>query len=142
MDYGFRASYHIQSSQPYADLSSQRCLNCMVCGMSVDEIKEQKTKWYMDRATPRGEPAYITHIRRVAYMGSTPAAYFSWHPQCRRLPPVMALGLQLRRPGKKPYRALYLCFKTNMKDKHLLFILSSFVLCTVIIISLLKVLFD
>ena len=61
---------------------------------------------------------------------------------CPRLPPVMALGLQLRLPGKKPYPALYLYFKTTMKDKLLLFILSSFVLCTVIIISLLKVLFD
>ena len=40
----------------------------MVCGKSVDEIKEQKTKWYMDRATPRGESAYITNTRREAYM--------------------------------------------------------------------------
>ena len=60
---------------------------------------------------------------------------------CRRLPPVMALGLQLRRPDKKPYPVRYLHFKTKMKDKLLLFILSSFVLCA-IIISLLKVLFD
>ena len=37
----------------------------MVCGRSVDEIKEQKTKWC---ATPRGEPAYITNIRRETYM--------------------------------------------------------------------------
>ena len=30
MDTGFHASYHIQGSQPHADLSSQRCLDCMV----------------------------------------------------------------------------------------------------------------
>ena len=53
----------------------------------------------------------------------------------------MAPELQLRRPDKKPYPAHYLYFKTNMKDKLLLFI-SSFVLCRVIIICLLKVLFD
>ena len=60
---------------------------------------------------------------------------------CRRLPPVMALGLQLRRPDKKPYPALYLYFKTNMKDKLLLCIVSLFVLYT-IIIRLVKVLFE
>ena len=53
----------------------------------------------------------------------------------------MAPKLQLRRPDKKPYPAHYLYFKTNMKNKLLLF-MSSFLLRTVIMISLLKVLFD
>ena len=39
----------------------------MVRGKSVDEIKEQKISWYMKRSKPRGEPAYITNIRREAY---------------------------------------------------------------------------
>ena len=29
----------------FADLSSQRCVSCMVCGRSVDEIKEQSGIW-------------------------------------------------------------------------------------------------
>ena len=44
----FRASYYIQSVQPYADLSNQRCLSCMVCGKSVDEIKQEKMDLYME----------------------------------------------------------------------------------------------
>ena len=51
MEADYSASYYIQSSQPYADLSKQRCLNCMECGRSIDEIKEQKTNWYMERST-------------------------------------------------------------------------------------------
>ena len=39
----------------------------MVCGKSVDEIKQEKTDWYMERPTPRSEPAYITALRREAY---------------------------------------------------------------------------
>ena len=64
----FRASYHIQNSRPYDDISRQRCTSCMVCGRAVDEIKEEKIKWYMDRSTPRGEPEYITKLRREAYV--------------------------------------------------------------------------
>ena len=63
----FHASYHIQNVQPYANLSNERCLSCMVYGRSVDEIKQQKTNWYMERSTPRSEPAYITSLRRKAY---------------------------------------------------------------------------
>ena len=39
----------------------------MVCGRSVDEIKQEKVNWYMSRSTPRNEPAYITDLRREAY---------------------------------------------------------------------------
>ena len=63
----FHASYNIQNVQPYANLSNERCSSCMVCGRSVDEIKQQKTNWYMERSTPRREPAYITSLRRQAY---------------------------------------------------------------------------
>ena len=62
VDTSFHASYHIQNVQPYADLSNQRCLSCIVCGKSVEEIN-----WYMERSTPRSEPAYITALRREAY---------------------------------------------------------------------------
>ena len=40
----------------------------MVCGKSADEIKEEKIRWYMERSTPRGEPAYNTNFRREAYL--------------------------------------------------------------------------
>ena len=65
---GFHASYHIQNSRPYDDLSRQRCTSCMVCGRAVDEIKEEKIRWYMERSTPRGEPEYIPKLRREAYV--------------------------------------------------------------------------
>ena len=64
---GFHASYHIQSSQPYADISTQRCTSCMVCGRSIDDIKAQKIGKYMELATPRSEPAYISALRNEAY---------------------------------------------------------------------------
>ena len=67
VDACFHASYHIQNVQPYADLSNQRCLSCMVCGKSVEEIKQGKVNWYMEKSTPRSEPAYITALRREAY---------------------------------------------------------------------------
>ena len=64
---GFHASYHIQNSLPYADISFQRCTSCMVCGKSVDEIKAQKIKRYTELSTPRSEPAYISALRKEAY---------------------------------------------------------------------------
>ena len=39
---GFHASYPIESSLPYADISTQRCTSCMVCGKTVDDIKAQR----------------------------------------------------------------------------------------------------
>ena len=66
----YHASYHIQSLQPYADLSKQQGLNCMICGRSIDAIKEQKTNWYIEQSTPRNEPAHITRLRREAYQNA------------------------------------------------------------------------
>ena len=62
----FHASFHVQNI-PYADLSNQKCLSCMVCGNSLAEIKQQKINWYMERSISRKEPAYITNLRREAY---------------------------------------------------------------------------
>ena len=39
----------------------------MVCGESVDEIKAQKIRRYMELSTPRNERAYITALRKEAY---------------------------------------------------------------------------
>ena len=64
---GLHASYHIQSSQPYADISTQSCTSCMVCGRSIDDIKTQKIRRYMEPSTPRSEPAYISALRKEAY---------------------------------------------------------------------------
>ena len=65
---GFHASYHIQNALPYTDISSQSCTSCMVCGKSVDEIKSMKINRYMEVSTPRSEPAYITALRKEAYI--------------------------------------------------------------------------
>ena len=40
----------------------------MVCGKSVDEIKSIKINRYMEVSTPRSEPAYITALRKEAYI--------------------------------------------------------------------------
>ena len=64
----FHASYHIQNALPYADISAERCKSCMVCGKSVYEIKAAKIVKYMEASTARSEPAYITALRREAYI--------------------------------------------------------------------------
>ena len=63
----FHASYHIQDVLPYAHLSKQRCRSCIVCGKSIDEIKQEKIIWYMERSTSRSDRAYITTLGREAY---------------------------------------------------------------------------
>ena len=63
----FSSSYHIQDVLPYADLSKQRCQSCIACGKSIDERKQEKINWYMEKSTPRSETAYITSLRREAY---------------------------------------------------------------------------
>ena len=65
---GFHASYHIQNTMSYDNLSCQRYTGCMVCGKAVDEIKEEEINWYMEKSTPRGEPEFITKLRRQAYI--------------------------------------------------------------------------
>ena len=65
---GFHASYHIQNTRPYQNISEVRYTGCMVCGRSVDVIKKEKVDWYMSRSTPRGEPEQITRLRREARM--------------------------------------------------------------------------
>ena len=65
---GFHASYHIQNTRPYDNLGSRRYTGCMVCGKTVDEIKDEKINWYMERSTPRGEPEFVTNSRREAYI--------------------------------------------------------------------------
>ena len=65
---GFHASYHIQNAKPFDNLSRQKCTSCMVCGKAVDEIKEERINWYMERSTPRDEPEVITKLRREAYV--------------------------------------------------------------------------
>ena len=91
----FHASFHIQDVLPYADLSKQRCQSCIGCGKSIDDIKQEKINWYMERSTPKSVQL-ISQLfeEKPTQMGLMPAAYFFWHPQCRRLPPVTGLGSQ------------------------------------------------
>ena len=76
---------------PYQNVSEIRYTGCMVCGRSVDAIESEKVEWDMQRSTPQKSPntSQDSGGRRTK-MGSTEAVFFSSHPQCRRLPPVMA----------------------------------------------------
>ena len=86
----------------------------MVCGKSVEEDKRQKTDWYMERSTPRSEPAYITTLRRQAYEnGLNAGVCFSQHPLCRRLQPVMAPKSLPPQQFSKRHRALCAYFRTQ-----------------------------
>ena len=72
----FHASYHVQNTVPYQNVSEVRYTGCMVCGRSVDSIKDEKVKWYMQRSTPRDEPEYITRLRKEAYENGLNAGCF------------------------------------------------------------------
>ena len=73
---GFRASYHVQNTKPYENISEKLYSGCMVCGRSSEAIKKEKVDWYVERSKPRGEPAYITKIRREAYENGLNAGAF------------------------------------------------------------------
>ena len=64
---GFHASYHVQNTRPYEIVSEKLFSGCMVCGRSSEAIKKEKAELYVARSKPRGEPEYITRIRREAY---------------------------------------------------------------------------
>ena len=72
----FHASYHVQKTVLYQNVSEVRYTGCMVCGRSVDTIKNEKVKWYMQRSTPRDEPEYITRLRKEAYENGLNAGCF------------------------------------------------------------------
>ena len=73
---GFHASYHVQNTRPYENVSTKLYSGCMVCGRSVEAIKKEKVDWYVGRSKPRGEPDYITRIRREAYENGLNAGSF------------------------------------------------------------------
>ena len=66
----------VQNTVPYRNVSEVRYTGCMVCGRSVDTIKNEKVKWYMQRSTPRDEPEYITSLRKEAYENGLNAGCF------------------------------------------------------------------
>ena len=100
----FRASFHIQSAAPYDYLRTERYSSCMVCGRSVDAIKRERVDWYMERSTPRDKPESIIKLRREAYLnGLNAGSFFSWHPQCCRLPPVTKREQQRHQLGNKSH---------------------------------------
>ena len=72
----FHASYHVQNTMPYQNVSEIRFTGCMVCGRSVDVIKNEKVEWYMQRSTPQNEPEHITRLRREAYENGLNAGCF------------------------------------------------------------------
>ena len=52
----------------------------MVCGRAINEIKDEKVRWYKERSTPRGEPEYITKLRREAYINAINAGSLLFIP--------------------------------------------------------------
>ena len=73
---GFHASYHVQNTKPYENVSEKLYSGCMICGRSSEAIKKEKVEWYVAKSKPRGEPEYITKIRREAYENSLNAGAF------------------------------------------------------------------
>ena len=58
LESGFHASYHLQNTSPYQNISEVRYTSCTVCGRTVDAIKKEKVEWYMRRSTPKSEPEH------------------------------------------------------------------------------------
>ena len=75
----FHASYHVQNTMPYQNVSETRYTGCMVCGRSVDAIKGEKVEWYMQRSTTQNEPGHITRLRKEAYENGLNAFCFFHH---------------------------------------------------------------
>ena len=67
-DFGFRASYHIQNTKPYDNVSQVRCTGCMVCGRSVKAIERERMARCMEWSTPKNELESIPRLRREAYV--------------------------------------------------------------------------
>ena len=61
---------------PKENVSEVLYTGCMVCGCSADAIKKEKVDWYVSRSKPRGEPEYITKIRREAVENGLNAGAF------------------------------------------------------------------
>ena len=72
----FHASYHFQNTRAYENVSEVLYSGCMVCGRSADATKREKVDWYVTRSKPRGEPKYITRMRREAYENGLNAGAF------------------------------------------------------------------
>ena len=72
----FHASYHVQNTRPYENVSEKLYSGCMVCDRSSEAIKKEKVDWYVARSKPRGKPEYITKIRREAYENGLNAGAF------------------------------------------------------------------
>ena len=73
---GCSVSYHVQDTVPYENVSKKMYTSCIVCGRSVDAIKREKADDYIRRSTPRGEPAYVTAMRKEAYLNGRNAGSF------------------------------------------------------------------
>ena len=67
----FHASYHVQNTMPYQNVSEIRYTGCMVCGRSVDAIKSEKVEWDMQRSTRQKSPNTQDSGGRRTKMDST-----------------------------------------------------------------------
>ena len=79
-NFGFSVSYHVQDTVPYENVSKKMYTSCIVCGKSADDIKREKADDSIRRSTPRGEPAYVTAMRKEAYLKGPNAGSFLFIP--------------------------------------------------------------
>ena len=74
---GFRVSYHVQDT---VNVNKKMYRSCIVCGRSADAIKREKADDYIRTSTPRGEPAYVTAMRKEANLNGLNAGLFLFIP--------------------------------------------------------------
>ena len=77
---GFSISYHVQDMAPYENVSKKMYTSCIVCGRIPDVIKEQKAYEYIRTSTPGGEPAFVTALRKEAYINGLNLGSFLFIP--------------------------------------------------------------
>ena len=54
--------------------------SCIVCGRTAEAIKKEKADDYIRRSLPRGEPAYVTAMRKEVYLNGLNAGSFLFIP--------------------------------------------------------------
>ena len=97
----FRASYHIQDSKPYDNVSEKRYRSCLICGRSIDAVKMKMVNNYMRLSIPPDEPESITYLRREVYLNVLNAETLLFKTPAVSLPSVTALNSQLQRTTRK-----------------------------------------
>ena len=87
--------------------------DCVVCGKSVEQIKDEAVIDYMHKTAVPNESLQQFNARRMAFFEGMEIGTFLLLPgECRRLPPVRTIFTQLMPADRTPYLALYRYSKT------------------------------